>query len=138
MSVPAQLRREVVSRAQNRCEYCCLPQAGQEALFHVDHVIPSAAGGVTALDNLALACVSCSLRKGARQTAPDPNTGEMVPLFSPRADRWTKHFGWDGIHIVGLSATGRATVIALKFNRSLGLAVRQEAALRQQLTRPKE
>lgn len=33
---------------------------------------PSVAKGPTVEDNLALACVSCSLRKGARMTAVDP------------------------------------------------------------------
>ncbi len=83
--IPAALRDEVVLRAGHRCEYCGLSQAGQEATFHIDHVIPRAAGGPTEVDNLALACVSCSLRKWARQYAPDPETGADVPLFSPRA-----------------------------------------------------
>lgn len=86
------LHEEVVLRAGNRCEYCRLSQAGQEATFHIDHVIPRVAGGPTTLDNLALACVSCSLRKWARQTAPDPATGEDAPLFSPRTQMWTEHF----------------------------------------------
>lgn len=34
MSVPAALGRVVVRRAVNRCEYCGLCQAGQEARFH--------------------------------------------------------------------------------------------------------
>jgi len=38
--VPARLRRLVVRRAANRCEYCQLAQVGQEATFHVDHIIP--------------------------------------------------------------------------------------------------
>lgn len=90
--IPAKLRTEVVSRAGDRCEYCQLAQVGQEATFHIDHVMPRLAGGVTTLDNLALACVSCSLRKGATQAAQDPTTGELVPLFSPRRDRWSEHF----------------------------------------------
>ena len=51
----------------NRCEYCLLAQAGQEATFHVDHVTPRVAGGPTIDGNLALACVGCSLRKGAAE-----------------------------------------------------------------------
>jgi hypothetical protein len=31
MSVPDFLRQQVVTRADNRCEYCGLAQAGQEA-----------------------------------------------------------------------------------------------------------
>jgi hypothetical protein len=79
-------------RANERCEYCRIAQVGQEATFHVDHVIPQAAGGVTSLQNLALACVSCSLRKGARPTAVDPGTGDATPLFHPRLHAWSDHF----------------------------------------------
>ena len=71
MSVSGWLRREVIRRAGNRCEYCRLSQAGQEAAFHIDHIHPVAEGGETVLENLALACVSCSLRKAARRFARD-------------------------------------------------------------------
>jgi 5-methylcytosine-specific restriction endonuclease McrA len=60
--IPAGMRSQVVLRAGNRCEYCGLSQVGQEAAFHVDHVVPRVAGGPTESENLALACVSCSLR----------------------------------------------------------------------------
>jgi len=85
-------------------------QTGQEATFHVDHVVPRTAGGQTHSRNLALACVSCSLRKEARQSAADPRTGKLVPLFNPRRQHWAEHFRWDGVRLVGISATGRATV----------------------------
>ncbi|MGP8235676.1 MAG: HNH endonuclease [Limisphaerales bacterium] len=62
MAIPASLRREVRERAEERCEYCGLAAAAQEAAFHIDHVIPVVVGGLMNLDNLALACVSCSLR----------------------------------------------------------------------------
>jgi 5-methylcytosine-specific restriction endonuclease McrA len=66
--IPASPRRLVLQRAGDRCEYCGLSQAGQVATFHIDHVIPVVANGETVAENLALACVSCSLRKSARQT----------------------------------------------------------------------
>lgn len=86
------MRRAVVRRAGSRCEYCGLSQVGQEAQFHVDHIQPMAEGGATALENLALACVSCSLRKGARRKAADPLTGKQAALFNPRTQRWSDHF----------------------------------------------
>jgi len=130
MTVLADARRQVIQRAEDRCEYCGLSQAGQEAIFHVDHIVPVAAGVTATLDNLALACASCSLRKGARQQAPDPKTGKEMPLFHPRRDVWGRHFRWDGAHILGLTATGRATVAALSMNRPLALAIRREEAIR--------
>jgi HNH endonuclease len=124
--IPAFLRRLVIRRAEERCEYCRLSQAGQEATFHIDHIIPIAADGQTAADNLALACVSCSLRKGARMTAPDSQTGEDVKLFHPRLDVWAEYFRWEGVHIIGLTAEGKATIRALSMNRPIILAIREE------------
>jgi hypothetical protein len=121
---------EVVLRAGNRCEYCRLSQLGQEAAFHIDHVVPRAVGGPTTADNLALACVSCSLRKWARQTAPDPESEMDVPLFNPRTQIWDEHFCWQEEKIVPLSPTGRATVAALAMNRPLIVAIRQEETAR--------
>lgn len=103
-----------------------LSQAGQEATFHVDHVIPIAAGGKTVLENLALACVSCSLRKAARQKVIDPETGNEVPIYKPRHDIWRQHFRWDGLYLIGLTTTGRATVETLAMNRPIIVAIRQE------------
>ena len=124
--VPASLVRRVRERAR---EYCGLRQEHQEATFHVDHVIHRRAGGPTVLQNPALACVSCSLRKGARQTAPDPARGTAVDLFNPRVDSWPEHFEVHGTgEVAGLTPTGRSTVAALHMNRPLAVAIRLEEA----------
>ena len=128
--IPRPLAELVALRAANRCEYCRLSQLGREATFHVDHVTPRAAGGPTEADNLALACVSCSLRKWAKQTAPDPDTGQDVPLFNPRTHVWADHFRWDGPRVVPLTPTGRATASALALNRPVIVAIRIEEATR--------
>jgi hypothetical protein len=60
-TIPASLRRLVIQRADNRCEYCRISQIGQVATFHIDHIVPVVAGGETIAKNLALACVSCKL-----------------------------------------------------------------------------
>ena len=130
MDILARLRRQVVQRAGNRCEYCGLSQTAQEAAFHIDHVMPRNSGGKTTLSNLALACVSCSLRKGARLSAIDPQTGRENPLFNPRKDIWRLHFRWSGVRAVGISPVGRATLDALKMNRVVAQAIRQEEATR--------
>jgi hypothetical protein len=59
----------------------------------------------------------------------DPKTNQEVPLFHPRKDVWKEHFAWKGVKIEGLTATGRATVKALNFNRPLILAIREEEKL---------
>jgi len=126
--IPARLRQLVVRRAAGRCEYCGLSQAGQEATFHIDHIFPLLAGGKTVAENLALACVSCSLRKAVRQKGVDPQTGKEVALYNPRRDLWQEHFRWDGVNLVGVTATGRATIHALNMNRPLILEIREEEA----------
>jgi hypothetical protein len=124
------LHAQVVLRACQRCEYCGLSQLGQEATFHIDHVVPRAAGGPTVAENLALACVSCSLRKWAKQSAPDPDSEEECPLFNPRTQVWAEHFRWEGEWVVALTPTGRATVAALAMNRPLIVGIRQEEMAR--------
>jgi hypothetical protein len=125
--IPVSLQRRVRQRASERCEYCKLAQVGQEATFHVDHVIPQNAGGVTSLENLALACVSCSLRKAARTTTIDPDTGDPAQLFHPRLQAWGDHFAPDASGVIrGLTATGRGTIVSLSMNRVLAVAIRRE------------
>lgn len=128
-TISASLRRLVIQRSENRCEYCGISQIGQVATFHIDHIIPIVAGGETSVENLALACVSCSLRKGARQTLEDLETGEIVSIFNPRRQVWKEHFAWDGVQVIGLTGIGRATVQALDLNRPTMLAIRGEEEL---------
>ena len=41
-----------------------------------------------------------------------------MPLFNPRSQLWSEHFCWsvDGLWILGMSATGRATCDRLDLN----------------------
>lgn len=92
--------------------------------------MPRSKGGATTLDNLALACVSCSLHKAARHRARDPRTGKMVLVFNPRVNRWTEHFTFSKHwRMVGRTAVGRATIEALKVNRDNLIAIRRELVL---------
>lgn len=129
--IPRALDHAVRVRAGHRCEYCRLAQDGQEATFHVDHVLPRALGGETESGNLALACVSCSLRKGAAAEGFDPETGASAPLFHPRRQAWQDHFHLDlDASLSGLTAEGRATVTRLKMNRPLAIRIRLEEVAR--------
>ncbi|MGH9948569.1 MAG: HNH endonuclease [Pyrinomonadaceae bacterium] len=123
------LRKLVTRRAANRCEYCQLSQKGQEATFHVDHIVPLAAGGKTMAENLALAYVSCSLKKGAREFVIDAETNRKVKLFHPRKDIWRDHFEWQGVIVTAKTPTGIATLELLDLNRKLILAIREEEIL---------
>lgn len=117
--VPAELRRLVVQRASNRCEYCRYPGLYSPLSMSIDHIVPRSLGGVTVEDNLALSCQGCNGHKAARISATDPVSGSTVPLFNPRRERWREHFTWseDFLKVSGLTSIGRATVEALQLNR---------------------
>lgn len=121
--------RQVIGRAGERCEYCRMHQSLQGATFHVEHVTPRAAGGSDLADNLSWACPSCNLSKSDRQTLTDPDTGQEVPVFNPRADRWDDHFEWNGTELVGRTATGRAMVAGFGLNSPRRRRIREAERL---------
>lgn len=110
------LIRLVRKRAGERCEYCHLPQEFSELRFHIEHIIPRQHSGATEAANLALACPDCNFVKGPNLTAVDPLTRKIVALFSPRSQRWSVHFAFEGSRVAGKTATGRATVSLLRMN----------------------
>ena len=59
-------------------------------------------------------------------TGVDPVSGELVPLFHPRRDRWAEHFQFRGVRIEGLTPVGRATVHVLAMNDARRLELRSE------------
>ena len=135
--VPAALTRLVRERAKHHCEYCGMPQQYQEGTFHIDHVLPRIDGGPTTASNLALACITCSLKKGSRTHARDPLTRRFVAFFDPRRNRWGEHFAWsESWQIVGKTAIGRATVEALGMNRADLLRLREVLAQLGQILHP--
>jgi hypothetical protein len=113
------LRRDVEQRAKGRCEYCQSPAKYSTQTFALEHIIPRSQGGNTSLDNLALACQGCNNHKYNKLKSGDPVTQQLVDLFHPRQQSWQEHFTWDERFelIIGLTATGRATVEALQLNR---------------------
>jgi hypothetical protein len=63
--------------------------------------------------------MGCNDRKYTATDSVDPISGEIAKLFHPRRHRWDAHFSWtaDFTRIVGLTATGRATMANLQLNR---------------------
>jgi 5-methylcytosine-specific restriction endonuclease McrA len=82
------LAQMVRKRAQQRCEYCLMPQVTEDAVFHIDHVKPRALKGASEFDNLALACVTCSLKKGMKTGGIDPSSKRRADFFNSRRNRW--------------------------------------------------
>jgi hypothetical protein len=117
------LQTQVRIRADYLCEYCHTNERWQYVLFTMEHVVAS---GEDTLENLALACFHCNRRKSDKSVALDPLTKQEVPLFNPRQLLWAEHFMWssDGLRIVPLTATGRATVELLELNRERVLRIR--------------
>lgn len=99
--------------------------------MQIEHIIPLAAGGTSDESNLWLSCAWCNSYKAAQTHAADPQTGSLVPLFNPRTQLWTEHFRWsaDGIRIIGITMTGRATVEALRLNNEYILPARAQWVL---------
>ena len=117
-SISESLRQQIFAEAGHRCEYCRTSRRLIGMPLVVDHIIPRSANGGNERENLAAACYRCNEFKWAKTHAPDPATGDLVPLFNPRTQIWMNHFAWanGGTHIIGLTPTGRATVIALRLN----------------------
>jgi len=117
-SISKSLRKKVIERASNCCEYCQLPQAFAGHSFPIDHIIPESKKGETTLENLAYACSSCNSSKYNKTLGLDELTNQKVLLFNPRSQKWQNHFVWnkDFSKIIGISSIGRATINALKMN----------------------
>lgn len=117
-TLPETLRQQVFLRAHYRCEYCQTARRLIGMPLVVDHILAQARGGSNDPENLCGACYRCNEFKGARAYVQDPVTNALVALYNPRTQPWTEHFRWanGGTHIIGITAIGRATVIALRLN----------------------
>lgn len=121
----------VVARAGGACEYCRFLEAATGVTFHVEHVVPRALGGATAMSNLALSCPGCNLAKGDRTIGRDLGTNAR-PLFNPRDFEpwllgWHLHFvlNRESGLIVPRTVTGEATVETLNMNDANRVFARQ-------------
>jgi hypothetical protein len=124
--VSTALRRLVIKRAHQRCEYCLLSASVSFLLPHeVDHVIAEKHGGETKADNLAYTCWRCNRHKGTDLGSFDPQTQLFSFLFNPRSQAWTEHFAMKTPSILGLTPEGRTTVQLLQLNRADRLAERR-------------
>jgi hypothetical protein len=112
----AATRRFIRARANDRCEYCGIPQHALDQSLQIEHIVARQHLGGDDLQNLALACDRCNLHKGPNLSAVDEESGRVVPLFHPRHDTWSDHFELHGPEIVGRTDIGRATVRLLQMN----------------------
>jgi hypothetical protein len=120
----------VAKRADSLCEYCLIHEDDTFFGCEVDHIISEKHGGTTREDNLAYACLACNRKKGSDVASIVPETGELVRLFNPRADRWGDHFGLlrlvpSGITILSSTPIGKVTAQLLGLNDSPRLLERE-------------
>ena len=120
--IPAALRRQVIERARQRCEYCLLPDGVTFFPHEVDHIIAVKHGGATDEANLALACWRCNRHKGSDLGSFDPQTGAFSFLFNPRTQLWDEHFTLVGLDVIGATPEGRATIRLLRLNSAERMA----------------
>lgn len=122
----AALRQRISQQASARCGYCLTQEVVSGIPLTLEHLVPKAKGGEDIEENLWLSCRLCNEAKGVLTEAHDPETGERVPLFNPRRQRWREHFRWNqaGTHIIGITPIGRATVEALSLNCELRVLAR--------------
>ena len=88
------------------------------------NIIPKIHGGSDDVENLALTCIDCNLHKGTNLTGFDPETNVITELFHPRRHVWEDHFHWQGLYLVGKTATGRTTIRVLSINSEDQVALR--------------
>ncbi len=118
-------RQTVIDRSGGRCEYCRMHYSLQGATFHVEHTIPRSAGGSDDDWNLAWACPSCNLHKSDRTTVSESGGSRKVAIFNPRVHAWLDHFAWDEYLVVGTTAIGKMTIVALHINDERRQRIRQ-------------
>lgn len=87
--------------------------------FTIDHITPEAEGGSNDFSNLCLCCFWCNNFKRDHLQLFDVFTRQNARLFNPRLDNWEEHLRWSltQTRIIGRTAIGRVTVIALRLNR---------------------
>ncbi len=129
--IPEATRQRVREAAGDACGYCLSPQRLVMSKLEIEHIIPRARGGSDEESNLWLSCGLCNRYKGTQVEAADPLMGDAVPLYNPRINIWYEHFSWstDGAKIVGLTPTGRATIVALNLNNEVAVEVRRNWVL---------
>ncbi len=69
-------------RTGAKCEYCghgMTREPNRANSMHVDHIVPHVKGGKTESQNLAGACRTCNLEKGAKDLSDKPGTDKFVP-----------------------------------------------------------
>ena len=97
--IGVELRRQVVARSEELCEYCLIAEADT---FY-----------------------GCNQAKGSDIGSIHWDANEFVRFYNPRTDRWADHFELVGSRIDGLTPIGLVTARILGFNTGERVLERQ-------------
>jgi HNH endonuclease len=109
------------------CAYCHSPEQSLGMPLEANHIIPEAASGKSTLADVCLCGRTCNSYKGRRIYDRDSLPGRQGWIFHPRQHQWARNFAFsaDGVHLIGLTASGCATIEALQMNNHLIAHLRQ-------------
>lgn len=127
--ISTHIRAQVAERAEFRCEYCLTPDSKGYSFYkhQVDHIISLKHRGTNALSNLAYACFTCNVNKGADVGSLHDETNKFIGFYNPRTDIWPEHFRLHLFRIESLTDVGWVTAIMLQFNTPERIASRQNS-----------
>lgn len=124
-NIPSRIRQEVFKRANYHCEYCLFPEEFALHGFEIDHILSRKHGGLTIVENLALACLDCNRHKGTDIASYDDLTGNLTAFFNPRTQIWTEHFQMQKAEIIPLTPEARVIVKILQLNEAERIEMRE-------------
>jgi 5-methylcytosine-specific restriction endonuclease McrA len=75
-------RRNIFLRDRHTCQYCGVRPKDDD--MTIDHIVPKSRGGLTAWENIVLACTTCNIRKGNHL----PVECGMHLLSAPKKPSW--------------------------------------------------
>ena len=120
------VRKFVIARAQDRCEYCKIFATYSFLSFHVEHIISIKHGGQSTKDNLAYSCPICNLNKGSDIATFLTSKTQPIRFYNPRIDNWDEHFKVEPSGLIApISMIGEATLKILDFNHPDSIMERQ-------------
>ena len=110
------LKKQVIERANYRCEYCLQADVFAYISHQIDHIISIKHGGQNNLDNLAFACFQCNVNKGSDIGTLFLPDRTLIRLYNPRIDNWHDHFEMGNGVIYAKTSIGQATIKVLNLN----------------------
>ena len=127
-TIPTDIKRSVITRANFRCEYCLMSENVSFYSFHIEHIKSVKHGGTSNLSNLAYSCPDCNYCKGSDIGSFVNDDDDIIRFFNPRKDKWHDHFELVDSAIYGKTDIGKTTERIFKFNDSDRLIFRRQLA----------